>query len=103
MKMDGWNLLLVGIGLLFAVELWQAYAERRNRIHPHELALRRASQPFGWASLLLLAMATFGARRIGDGLIGLLPYPADNGWQAAVVGVLIFYALTTFIAGLRGS
>jgi hypothetical protein len=83
--------------LLIPLELWQASAQKRRLLSPHELNLRRATQPLGVIAVLAWCVWFFGERGIAltplvlDSVANLLPVTA--------VGAALLYGTASFISG----
>jgi hypothetical protein len=98
--MEGVGVLTVLALLLIApVEWWQARAQKRRFLSPHELNLRRATQPLGVLALLGAFVWLFGVRTIGGALAPVLRDPSANWLPAAPLGALLLYGVCSFIAG----
>jgi hypothetical protein len=100
--MQGSSLATLCAVLLFApFEIWQAHVQKLRTLSPHEINLRRATQPLGLVSLLLSALWLSGAQGVGDRLADIARHPADNTLPAALLGAALLYGLTSLITGTR--
>ncbi len=93
---------LLAMLLLAPFQLWQEQAQKRRLLSPHELNLRRATQPLGVAAVLLWVASLHGARDIGGVLADLAARIPDKGPVAVVVGAVLLCGLASFVIGLRG-
>jgi hypothetical protein len=89
--------------LLFApFELWHAHVQNLRTLSPHEINLRRATQPLGLLALLLSALWLFGADgAAGDALDDFVRHPSDNLKPAGLLGAALLYGLASLITGTR--
>lgn len=95
----GGMLYLLALLLLLPFHLWQAQAEQRRLLSPHELNLRRATQPLGLVALLAWAAWQFGTRDVGELLRSIMLNPVDNWGLAALLCAGPLYGLASFIIG----
>ena len=101
--MGGSGLATLCAVLLFApFEIWQAHAQKLRTLSPHEINLRRATQPLGLVALLLCALWHSGAEGVGDPLADVARHPADNMLLAGLLGAALIYGLASLITGTRG-
>jgi hypothetical protein len=97
--MEGTGLLTALAALLVLPLQWrQARAQRLRLMSPHELHLRRATQPLGILALMAWAVWLLGARDIGNALAPVLLLPSDN-WLPALLAALLLYGLVSFVTG----
>jgi hypothetical protein len=100
--MEGAGILtLCAVLLLLPFELWQAHAQKLRNLSPHELNLRRATQPLGAATLLLAGWWLFGDLGAGQALEKITHHPADHPWVSALLGGALLYVSASFITGMR--
>ena len=98
--MEGAGLLTALALLLLAPVKWrQARAQKLRLLTPHELNLRRATQPLGVVTLIAWGVWLCGARNIAADLRPVLLHPSDNWLPAVLLGAVLLYVLASFIAG----
>jgi hypothetical protein len=71
-------------------------------LSPHELNLRRATQPLGFAAVLAWGVWVLGARTLRDLLAPELHNPVANWLPLALLGTLLLFGFAVFTVGLRG-
>jgi hypothetical protein len=81
--------------------MWQVHVQKLRTLSPHEINLRRATQPLGLVALLLSANWLLGAQDVGDALVDIARHPGDHPLSAAVLGAALFYGLASFLTGTR--
>jgi hypothetical protein len=97
--MEGAGLLTACAALLLAPFEWrQARAQKLRLLTPHELNLRRATQPLGFLALLAWSIWLLGARDIGVSAAAVLLHPSEN-WPVLLLGAFPLYGLAAFVAG----
>jgi hypothetical protein len=97
--------LLGGLGLLLSAPFawWQNQAAKWRLLSPHEINLRRATQPLGFIAVLAWFVWVMGARTIRGALAPvLLLDPAANWLPLALLAALLLYGFASFLAGVRG-
>jgi len=91
--------LLAMIAIL-PFEIWQGAAEKRQRLSPHELYLRRATQPLGIAAVFLFGLCLFNAAgKVGNIVVPLLHDATGNWVPLAVIAAVLLYGVTSVIVG----
>jgi hypothetical protein len=91
-------LTLLGALLLIPIEMAQASAQKRRLLSPHELNLRRATQPLGFIAVLAWCAWFFGVPDITQALTPLVFDPAAN-WLPFGIAALLFFGMASFISG----
>jgi len=98
--MEGAGILTAfALVLLAPVQWWQARAQKLRLISPHELNLRRATQPLGVLALLAWGVWLFGAQDIGVALRPVLLHPSEYWLPALPLALVALYGLACFFAG----
>lgn len=88
--------------LLAPVQWWQARAQKLRFLSPHELNLRRATQPLGVLALLAWLAWLSGARDLASIAAPVFLHPSDNWLAAMPLAALLLYGLASFVAGAAG-
>jgi hypothetical protein len=98
--MEGAGVLTLVAALLVApFELWQAHAQKRRLLSPHELNLRRATQPLGLLALLAGCAWLLGVRDVAAALAPVFLHPSDNLVLAVLPLAGLFYGVASFVTG----
>lgn len=100
--MEGAGIIAALAMLLLAPIQWRrARAQKLRLLTPHELHLRRATQPLGVLALVAWGIWLFGARDIGRALAPVFLHPSDNWLPVVLLGAVLLYGLASFITGAR--
>ena len=92
---------LLALVLMLPFSIWQGQAQKRRSLLPHELNLRRATQPLGVAAVAAWAAWQFGTRDIGELLRPIMQKPAEHWLAAVLLCAVPLYGLASFIIGAR--
>jgi hypothetical protein len=96
----GGILTLAAMLLMIPFQLWQEHAQNVRSLSPHELNLRRASQPPAFAAVTLFYVWHFN---LGDDIANIIATPAAEpaaNWPMfAVPTCVLFYSMASFITG----
>jgi hypothetical protein len=93
-------LTLLGALLLIPFEMAHGSAQKRRLLSPHELYLRRATQPLGVMAVLVWCFWFFGTPEITQALTPLVFDPAGNWLPLIGIAALLLFGMASFISGV---